>query len=164
MQVEKCSPYHAVIEDVRQLCQPDGKSVFKIYYVSIVGRDNPARFEWSHTPLSKAQFEANFQAGGHEGIGFVTAFPHITKVFRYAPKAEILMLVKAYNTQTGQDINLDRGEKYMEFACLAEAIIAAAEYRFWGEAATVQDYLAQTAALEDAPIHVHDKLKTYWEK
>ena len=32
---------------------------------------------------------------GVEGVGFVTAFPHITKVFRYAPKAEILMLDKS---------------------------------------------------------------------
>ncbi|MDD4099272.1 MAG: hypothetical protein PHC30_10920, partial [Lentisphaeria bacterium] len=78
--------------------------------------------------------------------------------------AEILMLVKAFDTQTGQDICLDRGEKYLEFACLAEAVIAAAEYRFWGEAATVDEYLSSTAALEDAPVRVHDKLKSYWEK
>ena len=164
MHVEKCNPYHAVIEEARPLRMPDGKSVFKVYYVSIVGRDNPARFEWARNALSKAQFEAAFQTAGHEGVGFVTAFPHITKVFRYSPKAEILMLVKAFDTQTGQDVCLDRGEKYLEFACLAEAVIAAAEYRFWGEAATVEEYLSRTAALEDAPVRVHDKLKSYWEK
>lgn len=74
------------------------------------------------------------------------------------------MLVKAFNTQTGEDIKLDRGEGYVEFACLAEAMIAEGEYRFWGEAATVADYLQRWCPLEEAPVKCATKLKSYWER
>jgi hypothetical protein len=164
MQVAPCNSYHAKIESNKLLSMPDGKSLFKLYYVSIVGRATPERFEWAHTPLAQADYEKAFLASGHEGIGFLTAFPHITKLFRYSPQAEILMLVKAFNSQTGEDINLDRGENYVEFACLAEAVIAAAEYRFWGEANSVEDYLQQWCPLEETPLRNAAKLKSYWER
>ena len=163
MEVSQNGGYHAVIESSSVLKMPDGKSVFKIYYVSIVGRDTPSKYEWGSCPLSKEEYEKRFLASGNEGIGFVTAFPHITKVFRYAPKAEILMLVKAFGTQNWMDVNLDRGEKYMEFACFAEAILAAGEYRFWAAAKTVEEYLGKVCQLEDAPVDVKDKMKKYWE-
>lgn len=163
MKVSENGGYHAVIEDCSVLQMPDGKSVFKIYYVSIVGRNTPEKYEWAKNPLSKKEYEEAFLASGNEGIGFVTAFPHISKVFRYAPKAEILMLVKAFNTQNWDEINLDRGEGYMEFACLAEAILAAGEYRKWAAANTVEEYLASKCEFEDAPVVVSDKMKKYWE-
>ena len=164
MQVASCNSYHAKIESTKLLTMPDGKSVFKVYYVSIVGRPTPERFEWDRNPLKKADYEKAFLASGNEGIGFITAFPHITKVFRYSPQAEVLMLVKAFNSQTGEEIKLDRGEGYVEFACLAEAIIAAGEYRFWGEATNVDDYLKHWCPLEDAPVQSSVKLKSYWER
>ena len=104
MQVTTCNSYHAKIESTKLLTMPDGKSVFKVYYVSIVGRPTPERFEWDRNPLKNADYEKAFLASGNEGIGFITAFPHITKVFRYSPQAEVLMLVKAFNTQTGEEI------------------------------------------------------------
>ena len=102
---------------------------------------------------------------GHEGIGFVTAFPHISKVFRYMPKAEIILTVKAFETQTGKPINLDRGEGFMEFACLAEAVIANDEFRAWGESDTVEQYLETRSNCfgKDLPIRVKNKMKSYWE-
>ena len=45
----------------------------------------------------------------------------------------------------------------------AEAVLAAAEYRYWAEAETVAEYLTRTAALGETPLRVHNKLKTYWE-
>ena len=41
MQVTTCNSYHAKIESTKLLTMPDGKSVFKVYYVSIVGRPTP---------------------------------------------------------------------------------------------------------------------------
>ena len=67
---------------------PDGKSVFKIHYISIMGRDKPELYEWEHSPFTQLDFEQFFLSGAHEGIGFVTAFPHISKIFRFSPYAD----------------------------------------------------------------------------
>jgi len=165
MKVSENGGYKAIIEDSRIVKMADGKSIFKVYFVSIVGRDNPARYEWAHNALSKDQYVEALKAAGHEGVGFVTAFPHISKVFRYMPKAEILLTVKAFDTQTGNPISLDRGEGFMEFACLAEAIIANDEYRAWAKAATVEEYLQSryTEVGKELPVVVKDKMKKYWE-
>ena len=163
MKVETCGSYHGVIENMQPVRLADGKSAFKVYFVSIEGRPEPARFEWSKTAMTKDDFLKAFEARGVEGVGFVTAFPHITKIFRYNPKSEVIQTVKAYNTVTGADINLDRGEGFMEFACLAEAIIAAGEYRLWAQAATVEEYLAASLPMERADIIRENKLKAYWE-
>jgi len=156
--------YYGVFENARLVSMPDGKSAFKVYFFSITGRPSPETFEWAKNPLSQEAYLKHFQECCQEGIGFVTAFPHITKVFRYFPKAEILMTVAAFRTQTWTPVNLDKGDGFMEFACLAEARIADAEYRAWAKAATVEEYLAQMACLDDSPIVVKDKLKNYWEK
>lgn len=163
MEVGSNRGYHAVIEDCRLVDMPDGKSKFKVYFVSIIGRDKPERFEWGKNTLSKEAFLEKFSATAEEGIGFVTAFPHITKVFRYAPKSEILMLVKAFDTQNFESVNLDRGEGYTEFACLAEAILAAGEYRSWAASETVDEYIQARCVPEDCPVIVKDKMKMYWE-
>lgn len=162
MRVSSCGTYHASIENCQTVTLPDGKSAFKVYFVSIIGRSNPERFEWVHNALSKEQFLSNFAAKGYEGIGFVTAFPHITKVFRFSPKSEILMLVSAYNTQTGEPVNLDRGEGFTEFACLAEAMLANDEYRAWAKAASVPEYLAYVSDEHDAPVLDNAKLGRYF--
>ncbi|MBR6058153.1 MAG: hypothetical protein IKP58_08310 [Victivallales bacterium] len=162
MNVEKCGSYHAKIEGCELVKMPDGKSVFKVYFVSIVGRDNPARTEWTHCGIDKSAFIKDFQASGQEGVGFLTAFPHITKVFRYAPKAEILQHVRAFDTKSGKTISLVRDD-FTEFACLAEALIAADEYKAWAAAKSVEKYLQFTSPVEDAPIIDHSKLKRYAE-
>ena len=163
MKVETSGTYHGVIENMQLVRLADGKSAFKVYFVSIEGRPEPTRFEWSKTAMDKAAFLKAFETRGVEGVGFVTAFPHITKIFRYNPKSEVILTVKAYNTVTGAEINLDRGEGYMEFACLAEAMIADGEYRLWGKAASVEEYLAASCPMERADIVREGKLKAYWE-
>ena len=163
MKIEKCGTYHAKIENCELVKMPDGKSAFKVYFVSIVGRENPARTEWGLCGLDKDQFLDAFRASGVEGVGFVTAFPHITKIFCYAPKSEIIQHVRAIDTKTGNPINLERGGGFMEFACLAEALLAADEYAAWAEAASVEEYLAFTSAVKDAPVRDNAKLRRYFE-
>ncbi|MBQ7651823.1 MAG: hypothetical protein IJS15_12740 [Victivallales bacterium] len=162
MKIEKCGTYHAKIEECELVKMPDGKSAFKVYFVSIVGRENPARTEWSKCGLDKHEFIEKFRASGEEGVGFVTAFPHITKVFRYAPKSEILQHVRAFDTKTFASISLERGD-YMEFACLAEALLAADEYAAWAAAQSVEDYLDFVSTVKDAPVKDNAKLRHYFE-
>jgi len=161
MNISPCASYHGVIEECRTVIMPDGVSVFKVYFVSIVDRPTPERFEWSKNPLSKEEFIDRFRAMPFEGVGFVTAFPHITKVFRYAPKSEVLLHVTAFKPATGEAISLDRGEGYTEFACLAEAVVANDEFKAWAKAPTVKEYLSFTSSEKDLPILSNTKLAEY---
>jgi len=163
MKVTACRPYHGRIVDTRLAAMADGKSRFKIYFVSIVGRDQPQRFEWAHCGMAPVDFVKRFSAGPDEGVGFVTAFPHITKVFRFAPDVEILLYVKAFNTRDFTPIDLARAEGYMEFACYAEAAIAADEYHAWARGRSVSEYLADWSPCKEAPIADHAKLRAWWE-
>ncbi len=163
MKVSVCRPYHGRVVETALAEMPDGKSRFKVYFVSIVGRDQPERFEWALCGLTPAEFLKRFTAGGDEGIGFVTAFPHITKVFRFSPAAEILLLVKAFGTRDFAPIDLARGEGYMEFACYAEAAIAADEYHAWARSRTVPEYLGCWSGCREAPIVDHGKLRAWWD-
>ena len=90
-----------------------------------------------------------FRESGQEGVGFLTAFPHITKVFRYAPKMEILQHVRAFDTKTFAPISLIRDD-FVEFACLAEALLAADEYKAWAAAGSVEEYLRYVSPVENA--------------
>ena len=161
MNISPCASYHGIIEECRTVIMPDGVSVFKVYFVSIVGRPTPERFEWSKNPLSKEEFIDRFRAMPFEGVGFVTAFPHITKVFRYAPKSEVLLHVTAFKPATGEAISLDRGEGFTEFACLAEAVVANDEFKAWAKAPTVKEYLSFTSSEKDLPILSNTKLAEY---
>ena len=100
MKIATCRPYHAISSGTNLLRMPDNKSAFKIYYLSIVGRDKPESYEWDRCSLSKDDFENRFVSGEYAGIGFVTSFPHITKIFRFAPHMETVLDVKAFNTST----------------------------------------------------------------
>ena len=161
MKIEKCGSYHGKIEGCELVTMPDGKSAFKIYFVSIVGRDNPSRTEWAHCGIDKQAFIKAFRESGQEGVGFLTAFPHITKVFRYAPKMEILQHVRAFDTKTFAPISLIRDD-FVEFACLAEALLAADEYKAWAAASSVEEYLRYVSPVENAPVFDNAKLKRYF--
>ncbi len=163
MKVLPANPYNAVLAGRDVLRGGDGRTVFKIYYVDILGRQDPSLVVWRESGLDKQAFlDALFATPGVEGIGFVAAFPHITKAFRFGPESEIVMNVKAWNTRTMVPIDLARGDGYVEFACYAEALLAADEYRFWAEAESVDEYLTQWSDCSRAPIECHAKLSTYW--
>ena len=160
-----CNPYHAVVRSREALRGPDGRSVFKVYLVDIVGRTDRKRTEWSRSDLASASvLETLRTCPGIEGVGFITLFPHVTKVFRFGPEAEIVLNVRGWNTRDLSHMDLTRSDGYVEFACLAEAALAADEYAFWAEAETVEDYVVRWSAWSDGPVRTPDKLQVYWNR
>jgi hypothetical protein len=141
---------------------PDGKSVFKVYYISVIGRDQPELYEWQRSPRTAADFEKAFLAGAHEGIGFVLAFPHVTKVYRFSPDGETILDVREFDTVGMTDRDCSRSDGYHELACYAEAAIAADEYRAWAETGTVPEYLTRRSDAADFPVVSNAKLAAYW--
>jgi hypothetical protein len=162
MKIQACKTYRALEAGRARVDMPDGLSCFKVYYVSITGRDDPARYEWGKGTFGREDFEGLLMASELEGVGFVTAFPHITKVFRFSPAMETVMHVRAYDTKTFAPLDLDRGGGWTEWACLAEALIGADEYRAWASAPDVQAYLHAWSPFSDGPIFACDKLMQYW--
>ncbi|OGR77387.1 MAG: hypothetical protein A2X32_04250 [Elusimicrobia bacterium GWC2_64_44] len=158
MDIKPCQPYNSRVDGRALLRLPLGPSAFKIYYVSIPGRDNPGRCDWAHSQLKKPDFEAALAKLAPEGVGFVTAFPHITKIFRFAPSGETILHVKAYKTPGLEPLDLGRPDGYLEFACYAEAELARDEYARWASAATVEDYLAWFSPFAGGGIADHTKL------
>jgi len=140
---------------------PDGVSAFKVYYLSLVGRDEPARYEWEHCARSPDDFAARLRAAGWDGVGFITAFPHLTKIFRFAPAVETVLHVRAFATADFAPLELERDDGYLEFACYAEAAIAADEYHAWAAAHTVEEYLGYFSPFTDGPVVSHAKLAAY---
>ena len=161
MRVVPCRTYHSRTVGSTLVRLPDGRSVFKVYYLSIIGRDNPERFEWDRCALKPAAFEVRLAKIGLEGVGFVTAFPHITKVFLFAPAMETVLHVLAFNTADLSPLSLGREDDYLEFACYAEAAIGADEYHAWARAQTVEDYLAYRSPFVDGPVKTNRKLAEY---
>jgi len=164
MEIAACRTYHGKTVGQSLLRMPDGRSAFKLYYLSNLGRPTPELFEWERAPLTPQGFERAFLAAGHQGVGFVTAFPHVTKLFRFSPGAETILDVRAFHTDGLRPLDLARPEGYVEFACYAEAAIAADEYRAWAGAAGVEEYLAFRSAAADFPVRSHVKLAEYWKK
>jgi len=72
-----------------------------------------------------------------EGIGFVTAFPHITKVFRFGPEAETVMNVHAWDTRSMRRSAWD-ALRLRRVRLPGEAAIAADEYNAWARTRTVE--------------------------
>ncbi|HSB70102.1 MAG TPA: hypothetical protein VLT62_12280 [Candidatus Methylomirabilis sp.] len=163
MQIAACRSYHAQTVGQSLLRMPDGISVFKVYYLSVIGRDRPELFEWQRSPRTQKQFEQEFLAGDYAGIGFVVAFPHVTKIFRFSPAMETILDVREFHTDGMRQMDLARGDGYHEFACYAEAVIAADEYHAWAKAPTVEAYLASRSAADDLPVVSHTKLAAYWK-
>ena len=161
--IKPCNTYHAVLNG-KELCRPaDGKSAFKVYFIDIIGRKDPECTVWTLSGMSAKDFPARLaQTVGVEGIGFVTAFPHITKVFRFGPEAETVLNVRAWDTRSMAPISLGRSQDYFEFACLAEVAIAADEYNAWARTRSVEEYLQEWSSFADGPLARHDKLLEYW--
>jgi hypothetical protein len=163
MEIKPCGKYDSRVEDHTLLRCADGISAFKIYYVSIPGRDKPEAYEWPQSPLAREVFEAALLKLAPEGVGFVTAFPHITKIFRFAPSAETILHVRAYKTADLSPLSLERPDSYLEFACYAEAALAADEYQEWAAAASVEEYLAYFSPFAGGAVADNTKLAAYVE-
>lgn len=163
MNVEPTRPYRSRIRDRFLLPGGDEKSRYKVYTIDIVGRETPERYEWHRCGLTRQDLEQRLARAQLEGVGFVTAFPHITKVFRFHPGGETVLTVRAFRTSTMEAYDLDRGDQFVEFACMAEALIAADEYRFWAQARRVEDYVESWSDVDSADVTDHGKLRRYWE-
>lgn len=155
------SLYDARAAGTRLLAGPDGRSAFKVYFLDIVGRANPERFEWGRSALDRDVFLAAL-ARIADGVGFVTAFPHVTKLFRFGPHAETVLDVRGLRTPDLAEYPLARGDGTFEFACLAEALIAAEEFGFWASAADVAAYLDRWSGFAAGRIADPGKLGRYW--
>ncbi len=162
MQIAKCRTYHAHAHGRGVARMLDGQSVFKLYYISIIGRGQPERYDWQYSPRSPAEFEQVFVSGGHEGIGFAIVFPHVTKIYRFSPDMETILDVREYETDGMTPRDCSRRDGFHEFACYAEAVIAADEYRAWAKAATVNEYLAFRSDAAEFQVVSNNKLAAYW--
>lgn len=160
--VKPCSTYAARPSGVA--VYRAGATVYKVYYVDIYGRQEPERYEWDLCGRPRATVLEHLATTGIEGVGFVVAFPHITKVFRFAPSVETVLHVRAFRTADFAPLDLQREDGYTEFACYAEAVIAAAEYELWAKAATVEGYLEGRWPEAEARITDHAKLRRYMEQ
>ena len=163
MQITPCKSYHAQTVGQTVLRMADDRSAFKIYYLSVIGRDKPEQYEWQQCRQKPADFEITFRKGGYEGIGFVTAFPHVTKIFRFSPTTETVLDVREFHTEGMRPMDCSRPDGYHEFACYAEAAIAADEYRSWARVGSVEEYLAFRSHAADFPVASNAKLATYWK-
>lgn len=164
MIVKPCLPYHGRVDQRSVIRMPDGISVFKTYYASIPGRPEPARTEWIGGAQSIMETERSLLNSAITGVGFITAFPHITKFFRFAPSVETVLHVRAFHTPGLRPLPLDREDGFTEFACLGEALIAADEYTAWAQAADVAAYLSSWSSWQDGEIRQADKLAAYVSK
>ncbi len=156
------NPYDARIAGTRLLAGPDGRSAFKVYFLDIVGRANPERHEWDRCATSRESILDALRPVA-EGVGFVTAFPHVVKLFRFGPHAETVLDVRGFGTPDLSEYPLARGDGTFEFACLAEALIAADEYAFWASAADVGAYLKRWSSFTAGRIADPGKLGRYWK-
>lgn len=154
-------PYDARLAGTRLAACPDGRSAFKVYFLDIVGRANPELYEWDRCAATRDGFLAALPRVA-DGVGFVTAFPHVAKVFRFGPHAETVLDVRGLRTPDLSEYPLARGDGTFEFACLAEALIASDEYSFWASAVDVAEYLGRWSGFASGRIADPGKLARYW--
>ena len=164
MEVADCQDYRGTCDDRICLAMPDGRSRFKVYFLSVIGRQQPDLFEWGACDDTPNAFKSRLLDSDFRGIGFITAFPHITKVFRYSPQVETVVDVRYLDTQSFESISGDRGDGYYEFACYAEAVIVSDEYDAWAVAQTVPEYLQNFSPSSDYLIASPGKLSAYWNQ
>lgn len=94
--IKPCNPYAA--RPAGTALYTSGATALKVYYVDIYGRPNRERFEWDLCGRPRESVLESLARVRAEGVGAVAAFPHITKIFRFAPSAETIMHVRAYWT------------------------------------------------------------------
>ncbi|MBM4085781.1 MAG: hypothetical protein FJ272_13415 [Planctomycetes bacterium] len=162
VKVKKCLPYTSKVVGRTLLKVDETKAAFKVYFVDIVGRAERQRYEWALCGATQEDFLARLKARRPEGVGFVTAFPHITKIFQFGPSPETNLYTRSFDTKTFEEKRLDYAEGATEVACAAEALILAQEFRFWLDAESVEAYLAKLADAGDASFRNCAKLAAYY--
>ena len=133
---------------------------FNVYVLSVIEREQPHVFDWQSYDYTPADFE-NRVNSGIRGLGFITGFPGITKIFRYPSQIETVVDVGCFDVRLFEGVSSDRGEGYYEFACYAKAVIVADAYHAWPNAKTAPDYLKFFSTSTDPPFAWPGKLATY---
>ena len=159
--VEACQSYAA--RPAGRVVYQNGPHAFKVYFIDITGRQHPERYEWDRCGRERDGILAGLKRAGIEGIGFVCAFPHVAKVFRFGPENETVLHVRAFRPADFAEIDLARSDGYAEYACLAESIIADAEYRLWAGAGAVAEYLARWVDWQPIAVADEGKLGRYYD-
>ncbi len=157
LKIKKGKPYTSKVVGKELVPFHETRCASKVYFVDIVGRDEPAKYEWAHCGRTQDEFVARLREFKPEGIGFVTAFPHITKVFQFGPNPETNLYTRAYHTETFEEMPLDYSGA-TEVACAAEALILAEEFKLWLAAKTVDEYLGEFTDAGDAAFANHEKM------
>jgi hypothetical protein len=160
--MDKSQPYHARLEKFNLIRTQGGKSIFKVYYLSITGRDDPEKYEWESSPFSREEFEEIFLSKKIEGIGFVISFPHITKVFLFSQPVETNLDVSVFQTRNMDLVGGSLEPGWQEFACYAESVIAAQEFDAWAKATRVEEYLDFRCARVEFDIQNHGKMGIFY--
>ncbi len=159
MKTRPCMPYDARLDGLELL--GDGTPRLKLYYVSIVGRDGPERYEWGRSPVDRNLLAERLLEAFGDGVGFGVAFPHIAKLFRFSPSAETVIDVAAFAVEPFGPLDLSAEGGFSQFGCLAETVIAAAEHEAWALAGSVEDYLRAACERDRFAIHDNAKLGRY---
>ena len=142
----------------------NGPHAFKVYFIDITGRRQPELYEWDLCGRGRDSVVAGLKRAGVEGIGFVCAFPHIAKAFRFGPESETVLHVRAFRPADFTELDLTRSDGYVEYACLAESVIADAEYRLWAGARTVDEYLGQWVDWQPVAVSDREKLGRHYRR
>jgi hypothetical protein len=158
--IEPCQSYAA--RPAGRGFYENGPHAYKIHFIDITGRQRPDLYEWDRCGRDRESVVAGLKRAGIEGIGFVCAFPHIAKAFRFGPENETVLQVRAYRPEDFAELDLGRSDGYVEYACLAESVIADAEYRLWATAASVEAYLAAWAEWHPVAVADEAKLRRYY--
>ena len=127
-------------------------------------RRQPERYEWDRCGRERDSVLAGLKRAGVEGIGFVCAFPHIAKAFRFGPESETVLHVRAFRPADFTELDLGRSDGYVEYACLAESVIADAEYRAWAAARSVEEYLAGWVDWQPVAVADEGKLGRHYRR
>jgi hypothetical protein len=72
--------------------------------------------------------------------------------------------VRAFRPADFTELDLDRSDGYVEYACLAESVIADQEYRLWARARTVEEYLGQWVDWEPVAVVDQGKLGRHYHR
>ena len=160
--IEACQTYAA--RSAGRAVYQNGPHAFKVYLIDITGRQRPERYEWDRAGLDRDSVVAGLKRAGVEGVGFVCAFPHIAKVFRFGPESETVLNVRAFRPADFTELDLARSDGYVEYACLAESVIADAEYRLWAEARSVPDYLDRWVDWQPVAVADEGKLGRHYRR
>jgi hypothetical protein len=159
--LQPCQPYAA--RPAGRALYTNGPHAFKVYFIDITGRARPELYEWDRCGRDRETVVTGLERAGVEGVGFVCAFPHIAKAFRFGPENETVLTVRAFRPADFAELDLGRAEGYVEYACLAESVIADREYRLWAGAPTVAAYLGEWVDWPPVAVAEPSKLARHFE-